>query len=62
VLPTCTLPNPRLLGDTPKTPGVTAVPVTAKATFEFVAVETIARFPLSAPAVAGVKITWKDAL
>ncbi len=56
------MPNPRLLGDTPKTPGVTAVPVTAKATFEFVAVETIARFPLSAPLVAGVKITWKDAL
>jgi hypothetical protein len=43
-------------------PADTAVPVTAIARFEFVAVETIDKLPLSVPAAMGAKVRSKPAL
>jgi hypothetical protein len=62
VLPTVTLPNPMLLGLKVRAPGDTAVPVMAMPRFEFVAVETIDKLPLSVPAAVGAKVKSKFAL
>lgn len=58
-MPTCTLPKLTLGGVKAIVPGVTAVPVTATARFGFVAVETMARLPVTVPATVGAKVTWK---
>jgi hypothetical protein len=59
VLPTCTFPKPILAGATVRAPGATAVPVMANARFAFDALETIARLPVTLPAVVGAKVNWK---
>jgi hypothetical protein len=51
-----------LLGLKVSEPGDTAVPVMAIARFEFVAVETIDKLPLSVPAAVGAKVRSKLAL
>jgi hypothetical protein len=58
LLPTCTLPKPRLVGATAKAPGAVAVPVIAKARFVFDALDTIARLPVTLPAEVGAKVIW----
>lgn len=58
LLPTCTVPKPRLVGATAKAPGATAVPVIARAMFAFDALDTNARLPVTLPADVGAKVTW----
>lgn len=58
LLPTCTVPKPRLVGATAKAPGATAVPVIATSTLPLDALDTIARFPVTLPADVGAKVTW----
>ena len=53
------MPKLMLGGVSATAPGLTAVPVIATATFEFAAVDVIARLPVTGPAEAGVKVTWK---
>jgi hypothetical protein len=62
VLPTATLPKLRLAGLTAKVPGITPVPVTARLTFEFAAVEAIAIAPVTAPTEDGAKVTTSEEL
>jgi len=57
LLPTCTLPKPRLAGATARAPGATAVPVIARTIFAFDALDTIARLPVTLPADVGAKVT-----
>jgi hypothetical protein len=57
VLPTCTFPKPILAGATLRAPGATAVPVIANARFVSDALETIARLPVTLPAVVGANVT-----
>lgn len=47
------------MGVTARAPAATAVPVTATARFEFAAVETMARLPVTVPVEVGAKVTWK---
>ena len=57
LLPIWTLPNERLVGDADNAPGVVPVPDSAMFSGEPGASETMARLPLTAPAVAGVNFT-----
>ncbi len=62
--PTWTLPRARVAGETVSCPTavVTPVPVTGTVNVEFVAVEVIVRFPLTAPAAVGANFTVNVAL
>ena len=62
VLPTFMLPKLRLVGLAANAPGVTPVPDTGMVNVEFVAVEVMVRFPLTAPDVVGINVTVKLAL
>jgi len=60
--PTCTLPKLRLVGDTANVPEAVPVPERPMLSGEFEAFETMERLPLTAPALAGVKVTLKVTL
>ena len=57
LLPTVTLPKLMLFGFSARAPGATPVPVTAMLRFAFVAVDTMLRLPVTAPAEVGAKFT-----
>jgi hypothetical protein len=56
VLPTCTLPNPILVGLAAKVPAVTPVPDSPTLSDGFDAVLVIATLPATAPAALGLKV------
>jgi hypothetical protein len=60
--PTATLPKLRLVGETAKVPAAVPVPESAILSGEFDAFETMERLPLTAPALAGVKVAVKVTL
>jgi len=62
LLPTITLPKPRLVGFEPSAPGVTPVPDNGMARVGFEAFEVIVTLPLTLPADVGVNVTLKLAL
>jgi hypothetical protein len=62
LLPTITLPKPRLVGFEPSAPGVTPVPDNGMARVGFEAFEVIVTLPLTLPADAGVNVVLKLAL
>jgi len=62
LLPTVTLPKPRLDGLSPKAPGETPVPVNGKVSVAFDAFELIVTFPLTLPAAWGANVTVKVVL
>lgn len=62
LLPTVTLPKPRLVGFAPKVPGVTPVPDKLMVKVGFDPFEVIVTLPLALPAAVGVNVTLKVAL
>ena len=62
LLPTLTLPKPRLVGLAASAPGVTPVADTGIVRVGFVAVELTVRLPVTAPATVGTNDTVKVAL
>ena len=62
LLPTCTLPNERLVGFAESVPGVTPVPDSAMLRLGFAPSEEIVRLPLTAPPVVGANRTVNDVL
>jgi len=61
VLPTFTLPKPRLVGLAANAPGVTPVADTGMVSVEFVAVEVTMRLPFTGPDAVGINDTVKVA-
>jgi len=59
LLPTCTVPNSRLVGLAPSAPGVTPAPESAMDNAGSTAFEVIARLPLALPADSGAKTMLK---
>ena len=57
--PTITLPNPKLVGETPKVPTAVPVPDRLIAGRVFDAFETTEILPVGLPAACGVKLTLK---
>ncbi len=62
MLPTVTLPKPKLAGFDASVPTVTAVPETGTASVGFEALLVTVRLPLGLPAACGAKTTLKDLL
>ena len=62
MLPTVTLPKPRLVGFDPKPPGAIPVPDIATVRFGFEAFDVIVTVPLAFPVDGGVNVTLKVAL
>src|SRR5271165_6242326 len=62
LVPTCTLPNARLLGFAVSVPCVTPVPVRGMFKFESEPVEVMVTFPLTAPLAVGLKSTLNEVL
>jgi hypothetical protein len=62
LLPTCTLPNARLLGFGLNVPCVTPVPESGMFRFGFEPFDVIATLPLAEPLPAGLKVTVNDVL
>ena len=62
LLPTCTLPNARLLGFGESVPGVTPVPESAMPKLGFDPFEVIVTLPLAAPLALGANCTVNDVL
>ncbi len=62
LLPTCTLPNARLVGFAVSVPCVTPVPVSGMFKFESVPVDVMLTFPLTAPLAVGLKSTLNEVL
>lgn len=60
--PTTTLPKPRVVGETDNWPVAIPVPESAILSGESDAFDTIDRFPLGAPALAGVNVAVKVTL
>jgi hypothetical protein len=59
LLPTCTVPNARLVGFADSVPGITPVPESGILSVEFDAFETMLSAPLAAPALPGAKTAVK---
>ena len=59
LVPTCTLPKPRLGGFGDRVPGKTAVPVTGIVSVGFEALLMTATLPVTVPAVCGANTTLK---
>src|ERR1700722_11364339 len=62
LVPTCTFPNPRLVGFAVSAPCVTPVPESGMLKLESEPVEVILMLPLAAPATAGEKSAGNDGL
>lgn len=62
LLPTCTLPNPRLLGFGDSVPGVTPVPDRGTLRLGLPPLEVMVTLPLAAPPVGGANFTENDVL
>src|SRR6266850_7829702 len=62
LLPTCTLPNERLVGFADSVPDVTPVPERAMLRLGFAPSEEIATLPVTAPPVVGANRTVNDVL
>ena len=62
LLPTCTLPNPRLLGLGDNVPGVTPVPESGMLRLGLPPLEVMVTLPLAAPPVVGANFTENDVL
>ena len=62
LLPTVTLPKPRLVGFDPSAPGAIPVPDKGTVRVGFGAFEVIVTVPLTLPADAGANVTLKAAL
>lgn len=62
LLPTCTLPNARLVGFGVKAPCVTPVPVSGMLRLGFPPLEVMLIFPVVAPLAVGAKFTVNDVL
>jgi hypothetical protein len=62
LLPTCTLPNARLVGFAVNVPCVTPVPVSGMLRFGFPPFEVMLTLPLAAPLALGLKRTVNEAL
>src|SRR5271157_4762285 len=62
LLPTCTLPNARLVGFAVSVPCVTPVPDSGMESVALLALESIVSAPLAAPALVGAKIAVKVTL
>jgi len=62
LLPTCTLPNPRLLGFGDSVPGVTPVPESGMLRFGLPPLEVMLTLPLAVPAAVGAKLTVNEVL
>jgi hypothetical protein len=60
LLPTCTLPNDRLVGFAVSEPDVTPAPESGMLSGELDAFEVMLSDPVAAPALAGVKITLNE--
>jgi hypothetical protein len=59
LLPTCTVPNARLVGFAASVPGTTPVPESGMLSVELDASETMLSDPLAEPALPGAKIAVK---
>ena len=57
LVPTVTLPNPRLVGVTDSCPGAIPLPLNGTERFGLDALEVMASVPLALPPAAGVKVT-----
>jgi hypothetical protein len=62
LLPSCTLPNPRLVGFAVSVPGVTPVPESAILKLGFEPFEVMFMVPLAAPLAVGEKTTVNEVL
>jgi hypothetical protein len=62
LLPTCTLPNARVVGFAASAPGVTPVPESGMLKLGFAPLEVTLTLPLAAPFVVGEKSTVNDVL
>src|ERR1700678_2696119 len=62
LLPTCTLPNARLVGFAASVPGATPVPERGMVRLESEPVEVMLKVPLAAPLADGEKTTVNDEL
>ena len=62
LLPTCTLPNARLLGFGLSVPGARPVPDSGMLKLEFEPLDVMLTFPLTGPLAVGLKTTVKDVL
>ena len=60
LLPTCTLPNARLVGFAVSVPCVTPVPVSGMFRVESDPVDVMLTFPLTLPLAVGLNITVND--
>ena len=60
LLPTCTLPNARLLGFVVSVPGVTPVPDSGILRLEFEPLEVMFTLPLTGPLAVGLKVTVNE--